>query len=102
MPWKVTSEMDEKLKFIADCLRDEAPMTVLCERYGISRETGYVWKRRYAAEGVAGLAARRSEEHTSELQSLMSISYDVFCLKKKHINILYNKTTHTLRVSHTP
>src|SRR3546814_9067907 len=32
---------------------------------------------------------RRSEEHTSELQSLMRISYDVFCLKKKtsRINI---------------
>src|SRR3546814_5009416 len=29
----------------------------------------------------------RSEEHTSELQSLMSISYAVFCLKKKRINI---------------
>src|SRR3546814_7460893 len=30
---------------------------------------------------------RRSEEHTSELQSLMRISYDVFCLKnKKHTN----------------
>src|SRR3546814_3861839 len=28
-------------------------------------------------------AVRRSEEHTSELQSLMRISYDVFCLKKK-------------------
>src|SRR3546814_4265115 len=28
-------------------------------------------------------AARRSEEHTSELQSLMSISYAVFCLNKK-------------------
>src|SRR3546814_4325071 len=28
-------------------------------------------------------AFRRSEEHTSELQSLMRISYDVFCLKKK-------------------
>src|SRR3546814_823152 len=28
-------------------------------------------------------SARRSEEHTSELQSLMRISYDVFCLKKK-------------------
>src|SRR3546814_18629787 len=27
---------------------------------------------------------RRSEEHTSELQSLMRISYAVFCLKKKH------------------
>src|SRR3546814_3352944 len=35
--------------------------------------------------GVAGAARRgnRSEEHTSELQSLMRISYAVFCLKKK-------------------
>src|SRR3546814_8608715 len=31
----------------------------------------------------AGLALLRSEEHTSELQSLMRISYAVFCLKKK-------------------
>src|SRR3546814_5948025 len=31
----------------------------------------------------------RSEEHTSELQSLMRISYAVFCLKKKKINIAY-------------
>src|SRR3546814_2358854 len=30
-----------------------------------------------------GLQRRRSEEHTSELQSLMRISYAVFCLKKK-------------------
>src|SRR3546814_9971873 len=29
-------------------------------------------------------APDRSEEHTSELQSLMRISYDVFCLKKKN------------------
>src|SRR3546814_6179663 len=30
-----------------------------------------------------GIGRRRSEEHTSELQSLMRISYAVFCLKKK-------------------
>src|SRR3546814_1060355 len=34
---------------------------------------------------VALAAHRRSEEHTSELQSLMRISYAVFCLKKKKI-----------------
>src|SRR3546814_2052493 len=40
-------------------------------------------------------AEHRSEEHTSELQSLMRISYAVFCLKKK-INKHYNhKTQHT-------
>src|SRR3546814_6874032 len=38
-----------------------------------------------AAEGQ-GVATRRSEEHTSELQSLMRISYAVFCLKKKNNN----------------
>src|SRR3546814_8750048 len=31
-----------------------------------------------------GVARRRSEEHTSELQSLMRTSYAVFCLEKKH------------------
>src|SRR3546814_6377409 len=39
----------------------------------------------------AHLAADRSEEHTSELQSLMRISYAVICLKKKTYNS-YNKT----------
>src|SRR3546814_9843155 len=33
---------------------------------------------------LGGSAAARSEEHTSELQSLMRISYAVFCLKKKN------------------
>src|SRR3546814_2110136 len=35
----------------------------------------------------------RSEEHTSELQSLMRISYAVFCLKKKKQNTDHTKTT---------
>src|SRR3546814_8431514 len=35
------------------------------------------------ATGVDPQQAQRSEEHTSELQSLMRISYAVFCLKKK-------------------
>src|SRR3546814_10768445 len=38
--------------------------------------------------------ARRSEEHTSELQSLMRISYAVFCLKKKKKNKINNKIKH--------
>src|SRR3546814_9112437 len=48
-----------------------------------------------SAGGVLGglLAALRSEEHTSELQSLMRISYAVFCLKKKthHAHSIHTK-----------
>src|SRR3546814_2092513 len=49
-------------------------------------------RRHRPTAGDAGAAARksrrrqRSEEHTSELQSLMRISYAVFCLKKKTTN----------------
>src|SRR3546814_3096977 len=61
--------------------RDDRP--VLAQRAGI-------FVGQYAAEGadIAGKDLDRSEEHTSELQSLMRISYAVFCLKKK-------KETHT-------
>src|SRR3546814_10627549 len=37
------------------------------------------------------LAVERSEEHTSELQSLMRISYAVFCLNKKKSTIITNR-----------
>src|SRR3546814_7325852 len=50
--------------------------------------------------GVGGVIinhTRRSEEHTSELQSLMRISYAVFCLKKKKTTKTSNKTiTHNI------
>src|SRR3546814_6072706 len=45
---------------------------ILAETYGI-----FVYQEQVMQ------AAQRSEEHTSELQSLMRISYAVFCLKKK-------------------
>src|SRR3546814_4468971 len=46
-------------------------------KWQLSQRGGNLW---LAADGGA---AQRSEEHTSELQSLMRISYAVFCLKKK-------------------
>src|SRR3546814_13661532 len=44
--------------------------------------------------GVHQVLAGRSEEHTSELQSLMRNSYAVFCLKKKKNNLQHNNTLH--------
>src|SRR3546814_1462238 len=60
--------------------------------------------------GNAGRGPGRSEEHTSELQSLMRISYAVFCLKKKkrietkHAGLLEGqkyKLQYTLHLLHT-
>src|SRR3546814_1285226 len=43
--------------------------------------------RRFGVNLIPASTPPRSEEHTSELQSLMRISYAVFCLKKKTTNI---------------
>src|SRR3546814_5695933 len=51
----------------------------------VMRETGcpVVFDATHSVQLPGGQGASRSEEHTSELQSLMRISYAVFCLKKK-------------------
>src|SRR3546814_5288305 len=49
----------------------------------------------YGVRGKSEEEARRSEEHTSELQSLMRISYAVFCLTKKNTQVAEeNSETH--------
>src|SRR3546814_8074608 len=47
------------------------------------QDTGLWFRRKVLAPFLAQYLVDRSEEHTSELQSLMRISYAVFCLKKK-------------------
>ena len=58
MPWRESCAMDERMRFIVDCRSNEWTMTELCERYEISRNTGYKWLGRYESEGPAGLAER--------------------------------------------
>src|SRR3546814_6065560 len=48
---------------------------------------------KFVTPAVRAAVESRSEEHTSELQSLMRISYAVFCLKKKKTQKQYNKET---------
>src|SRR3546814_8993716 len=53
---------------------------------GLSNVSSPIWERNeyVCFQAYHGRCLRRSEEHTSELQSLMRISYAVFCLKKKN------------------
>src|SRR3546814_1356975 len=59
-------------------------------RLVFAQDTGAAIKGAARIDYYWGFGDERSEEHTSELQSLMRISYAVFCLKKK-------KTAHSLR-----
>src|SRR3546814_5597753 len=69
----------------AKCVRQCRPCQTRWQRFAQS-------ERSTDAQG----AGRRSEEHTSELQSLMRISYAVFCLKKKNNNKIHTQATKTI------
>jgi putative transposase len=58
MPWQESCAMDERMRFIVECQSGDWAMIELCERYGISRKTGYKWLERYCLEGPAGLEDR--------------------------------------------
>lgn len=69
MPWKEVNPMDQKLLFIADHLRCHTTFTELCNRYGISRKTGYKWISRYHALGFDGLQDQPRRPHDHPLKT---------------------------------
>src|SRR5260370_3783857 len=81
MPWREACVVDEKMAFIAECLRGELPMTMLCARFGISRDTGYSLLRRYRAEGAAGLAVRSRAPHHHGLAMAEEIARAIIALR---------------------
>src|SRR3546814_1641421 len=59
----------------------------------LHREVNRLFDDVFRGFGVPAFAGLRSEEHTSELQSLMRISYAVFCLKKKRYTMKHSDYT---------
>src|SRR3546814_4750779 len=70
-------------------------------RFQSGRKATCGTRRVSAQQAAARSAPVRSEEHTSELQSLMRISYAVFCLKKKKNNINKQMYSHEITMEHT-
>ena len=57
MPWRVTSPMYQRQRFVLDAEHTPAAFAELCRRYGISRKTGYKWIDRYDVGRGTGFLA---------------------------------------------
>ncbi len=77
--------MEEKLRFVFEYDASERTMTELCQHYGISRETGYIWLRRYRATGVAGLVERSRAAQRHPNQTPEDIERMVLDLRQAHM-----------------
>lgn len=84
MPWSQTSPMDQKTQFIADHLRGTLSIAELCDRYGISRKTGYKWIDRYIREGPAGLADRSRRPASSPNSTPPELVQAIITARQRH------------------
>ena len=58
-----TSAVEQRVQFVWDFTSGQWTMTELCERYGITRPTGYKWMDRYRAAGETRLAEHSRAPH---------------------------------------
>src|SRR5579871_4625216 len=62
MPWKASSVMDERMRFVMEVERGEHSISDLCRMYGVSRETGYVLRRAHMKWGPRKLKATLAKQ----------------------------------------
>lgn len=84
MPWSVTTPMDQKTQFTADCLRETLSVSELCDLYGISRKTAYKWIERYLRHGPAGLDERSRKPGSSANQTAEHIVAAIVQARSRH------------------
>ena len=55
MPWKSISLLQARVRFVKLLLKAQQPLAEVCRTFGISRKTGYKWKRRFGEQGGRGM-----------------------------------------------
>jgi putative transposase len=85
MPWKASSVMDERTRFVLEQERGLHTMTELCEIYDIARETGYYWLRRYQQGGLEALQDRDRAPGRHPNQTPERIEESVLELRRAHM-----------------
>lgn len=85
MSWDETTRMTLRVRFISDLASDLYTMTELCERYGISRKTGYKWSQRHAQAGYEGLRDRSRARNCQSQRTPQEIEEALVELRRAHI-----------------
>jgi transposase InsO family protein len=84
MPWKTMEAKEQKVRFVVAATRREKSLTALCEEFGISRPTGYLWWRRYQEGGLAGIAERSRRPKQSPRRTAGELEQRVVELRRRY------------------
>jgi len=100
MPWRETAPMKERMRFVTDWERDLFSMVELCERYGVSRKTGYKWVARYESEGADGLGERSRAPHHCPHRIAADVAAAICGGRRQHPSWGPDKILHWLKRRH--
>lgn len=84
MPWLETDVIKERTRFVVDYESELFSMTELCERYGISRQTGYQLWARYQAQGLDGLQDRPRGPKSCPHKTPPQVTQALVSLRRKY------------------
>ena len=92
--------MSQKLKFVERAGAPGANISALCREYGISRQTGHKWLRRFRAQGYTGLTEQSRRPHTSPLTTAEEVIVKILELRERHWSWGPDKISRVLRRAH--
>ena len=84
MPWKETTSMNEKERFVMLAQTGRFTITDLCKDFGISRKTGHKYLHRYEHEGRAGLVDRSRRPKSCPFATVDSVEALILKERRKH------------------
>jgi transposase InsO family protein len=84
MPWLETDVIKERTRFVLEYESGLFTMTELCERFGISRQTGYELWKRYQGAGLAGLADRARGPKSCPHRTAAEVEQALVALRRRY------------------
>jgi transposase InsO family protein len=100
MPWEQVTVQQSRKEFVLMARQADANISQLCERFGISRKTGYKWLGRAAQDSLDALDDRSRRPHGSPSKSLNSLEQAVVQLRQRHAAWGGRKISHVLARDH--
>ena len=84
MPWQECSTMSLRQEFLSLASQPGSNFSELCQRFGISRKTGYKWRQRYQQTGATGLADRSRRPEHSPRRTAAAIEKQVLAIRDQY------------------
>src|SRR5260370_22878067 len=99
MPWKEQRSMSLTLQFVERAAQKGSNLSALCEEFGVSRQTGHKWLRRYRELGPLGLVEQSRRPDSSPSGTGEDVVLAILTLRNQHPSLGPDKISRVLQRS---